>query len=599
MSDTTIYATPDPPALPGKGGTFIEPVFGNTIIQLTDATDGTAIGATYSSQFCLNSDSTYFLATIDGSWRTIAFNPTTYAPGAKTTINPQPQGWPRWDVTGTSPNTCYYMDTGSGETNRKIRIWNPATGTATTLKDFASVLRRPGVVTSSTSATQFVDSNFVSPVSDMTPHYEVGQKVIFTSGALNGQIQAITAYSTGGNFTTAAFTGTPAVGDTFAVYPAGFVTTFVTSVDAQFFVVGLSQFGGQDTGHVLYSWDRQSDTSRVFHYSAAQFGGQTRGWHQMQMDKTPGSRLVWTSITSYTELVINAETGAIVHDFGVALGHADTSIGGWFAHTGGSGTTNSKGSIQHISDPPTGYDFVVLPLKNGATDFLVGRHIGFGLDGTKAILSTFLTPLGLQEAIYTSFVADGPPIYRIDSLLTKMNSLQHPTPENLGEVWSTQTKLTYMGTTKASIVAAGQWAYDPTGNGGQGTLWVRAALDQDLSISANTRVVSVFDWRCLLDEIVICYIDEVPTGNAQKWRRLTKVYSRTSGPGASETSWTPRASLSPDGRFVIFCSTWGDRMRRDIFAVVMTPDTGIGQTFERTPQSSRSTMTESLRVPKN
>lgn len=230
----------------------------------------------------------------------------------------------------------------------------------------------------------------------------------------------------------------------------------------------------------------------------------------------------------------------------------------------------------------------IIVFNNGASNG--SMIITDGSGGTTKIKIPFPASTGTTVVL---------PLYRIDSLLTKMNSLQHPTPENLGEVWSTQTKLTYMGTAKSSIVAAGQWAYDPTGSGGQGTLWVRAALDQDLSISANTRVVSVFDWRCLLDEIVICYIDEAPTGNAQKWRRLTKVYSRTSGPGASETSWTPRASLSPDGRFVIFCSTWGDRSRRDIFAVVMTPDTGIGQTFQRIPQGSRVTMTESLRVPQN
>src|SRR4051794_26607769 len=39
-TDRRVYAEPAPPPLPEAGGTFVDPVFGTTLIRVTDQRDG-------------------------------------------------------------------------------------------------------------------------------------------------------------------------------------------------------------------------------------------------------------------------------------------------------------------------------------------------------------------------------------------------------------------------------------------------------------------------------------------------------------------------------------------------------------------------------
>src|SRR5438105_6065257 len=49
VSDTTPYATPDPPILQGRGTAMVDPVFGSTVIQLSDPSDSAYfVGHSYS-----------------------------------------------------------------------------------------------------------------------------------------------------------------------------------------------------------------------------------------------------------------------------------------------------------------------------------------------------------------------------------------------------------------------------------------------------------------------------------------------------------------------------------------------------------------------
>ncbi|HKP87921.1 MAG TPA: hypothetical protein VJZ26_17595, partial [Blastocatellia bacterium] len=57
-TDKRAYAEPPPPALPAAGGTFRDPVFGTTIMRVTDERDGPFNVTNYSYYPSFNKDST-------------------------------------------------------------------------------------------------------------------------------------------------------------------------------------------------------------------------------------------------------------------------------------------------------------------------------------------------------------------------------------------------------------------------------------------------------------------------------------------------------------------------------------------------------------
>lgn len=139
-TDYGIYPEPPPPSLPRAGGTFVDPVFGTTIMRVTDENDGPLNTTNYSYWHSLNKNSTRLYIVAGNSPTLYAFDPVNFRISGKRPlyINRPPVGsspdaedsiW-----SGVDPDVMYGHD--------GLRIWayNVASNSYTLVKDLSGQL---------------------------------------------------------------------------------------------------------------------------------------------------------------------------------------------------------------------------------------------------------------------------------------------------------------------------------------------------------------------------------------------------------------------------------------------------------------------------
>lgn len=591
-------ATPStPPTLPGKGGRVTDTVYGATIIQLTDATDGTFNSHSYSSRSAFNYNNTYVLLTLGGTYKVRAFNPTTLVVGGDTTI-PTNLGILEpmiWDQSGSRNTRLYGAVTSAVEANRFFWYWNVGDANQTQFpnSDFHTNLQVAGTVASATSSTSFT-LTITEPITDMTQEFFVNQTLAFTSGVNNGLSSQVTAFNHAtGAMTVAAFGGaTPGVGDTVYVAPRGYNNQFDASPNGRYLALGVAHEDGQgqDDAHILVVYDTQTQAiTRVRYFSQADYGGNSAiGIHRLGFDRTAGSTKIWVNLNGNINALLlydfSADTVTFVNS---SPQHEDASADSRLVQPS---PTASDGShvTRTTAAPSTTTTVYTPPTKtySGRTSapMLLDNHDSWTnavLDSTHFFISGSLS--FSPALVNTGWVSDTAPVYRYDNYLLLDSRTLHlanssGVNDNLGEVWDGAAVLTYKGNAKANITGSGQWAYDPTGSAGNGQLWVRGSSDEDLTLAGNSGIVAAFDWRVGQDEIVQVNVN---TGVSVQ---VCKTYDRDDkvGGGVTNTNGDIRGSASPDGKFVVFTSTWGNRQRVDVFAVqiglspVTTPPWSLG-----------------------
>jgi hypothetical protein len=112
-TDRRVYAEPAPPALPAAGGTLVDPVFGTTILRVTDERDGKSCETPYSYWPSFNKDSTRLYVKADDQSLLFGFDPDNFAVTTRRKLFQRTlaEGGYPWadDViwSGTDPNTVY------------------------------------------------------------------------------------------------------------------------------------------------------------------------------------------------------------------------------------------------------------------------------------------------------------------------------------------------------------------------------------------------------------------------------------------------------------------------------------------------------------
>ena len=111
-TDFEVYPEPSLQPLPQAGAKIVDPVFGTTILRLTDGSQGESrCGVSYSTipVFNVNSTRAYISCYPNATARFFQFNPTTFVASGKTTIPTPPvnlsQYWMIWS--GTNPDLIY------------------------------------------------------------------------------------------------------------------------------------------------------------------------------------------------------------------------------------------------------------------------------------------------------------------------------------------------------------------------------------------------------------------------------------------------------------------------------------------------------------
>ena len=90
-TDLGVYAEPQPPALPPRGGKFRDPTFGTEVMRVTDERDGTHLGTYYSYWPTFNKDNTRLLVgNYSGAAFIRKFDPAGFVLGEKENIPPIP-----------------------------------------------------------------------------------------------------------------------------------------------------------------------------------------------------------------------------------------------------------------------------------------------------------------------------------------------------------------------------------------------------------------------------------------------------------------------------------------------------------------------------
>ncbi|HVG17797.1 MAG TPA: fibronectin type III domain-containing protein [Blastocatellia bacterium] len=139
-TDYGVYPEPPPPALPRAGGTFVDPVFGTTIMRVTDENDGAFNATNYSYWPSFNKDSTRLYIVAGGQTALYSFDPVNFRISNKRRLflsNPPTGGVPDAEDaiwSGVDPNVIL------GHDGLKIWAYNVATNTYSLVKDFTGEL---------------------------------------------------------------------------------------------------------------------------------------------------------------------------------------------------------------------------------------------------------------------------------------------------------------------------------------------------------------------------------------------------------------------------------------------------------------------------
>ena len=139
-TDYGVYLEPPPPPLPQAGGTFVDPVFGTTIMRVTDQNDGAFNATQYSYWPSFNKDSTRLYIIAGGQTALYSFDPINFRISNKRRLflsNPPAGGVPNGEDaiwSGVDPNVML------GHDGLKIWAYNVATDAYSLVKDFAGEL---------------------------------------------------------------------------------------------------------------------------------------------------------------------------------------------------------------------------------------------------------------------------------------------------------------------------------------------------------------------------------------------------------------------------------------------------------------------------
>ncbi|HKP12434.1 MAG TPA: hypothetical protein VJZ91_10005 [Blastocatellia bacterium] len=112
-TDRRVYAEPAPPALPAAGGTLVDPVFGTTILRVTDERDGKSNETPYSYWPSFNKDATRLYVKSDDQSILFGFDPDNFGVTTRRKLFQRalPEGGYPWtdDViwSGTDNNTVF------------------------------------------------------------------------------------------------------------------------------------------------------------------------------------------------------------------------------------------------------------------------------------------------------------------------------------------------------------------------------------------------------------------------------------------------------------------------------------------------------------
>ena len=547
------------PALPGKNLTFTEPAFGATILQVTDATDGgTNNFHPYSAWSCLSRDNAYFVVKVNGAWKLYSFSsgPPMSATFVRNLLVSTTHDWEKsiWDFSGSNDHILYVVVQGTSEAHRLFKSYDADADTFTTIKDFASAIRTSGTISAATSSTVFASTDIVQPVSDYTPEYFTDMKLKFTSGALNGEEQVISAFvEATGAFTTAAFTAAPAVGDAFYVRPAGYNRSLDVSESARYMVCAMSKKneGGQDLPGCLVAYDVTLDTLTARHVSSAEIN---TGLHQTSISKDQPYVNVSGLNNDQNIWNFSANTmGTMLTD----SAHKDGGSTLWAQVDQGLLVLTTR---PFSSPGDTATTIATFNTKSGKSRFSSSMHISWNnSDLSSVFMSSYYVLPTTNFALYSG-TADVDALYKSASWVSGQRLAL--TSANQGFVMDTGVLLTNMGSDTSNAAAAalitgnGQWAYDTTNN----DLFVRGSTAQDLTDTTTYRIVAA-DYRSQHDELVKFNFG---TAGTTKYQRICRLYAhiRTT---ADEYYDAPKASVSYDSKYAVFTSTWGGRNRRDVF----------------------------------
>lgn len=139
-TDYGVYPPPSPPpALPAAGATFMDPVFGTTIMRVTDSNDGDDNHQSYSYWPSINKNSSLlYISSVGGNPTLYDFDTATFSISNKRALfqsNPLNDGTPNaedaiWSGTQNNEILCH--------TGQKIYRYNVVTDQYTLIKDFSS-----------------------------------------------------------------------------------------------------------------------------------------------------------------------------------------------------------------------------------------------------------------------------------------------------------------------------------------------------------------------------------------------------------------------------------------------------------------------------
>lgn len=138
-TDFGVYAEPPLQPLPQAGAKLIDPVFGTTVLRLTDGSQGESrCSVTYATipVFNINNTRAYVVCKPYSLARFYQFNPTTFVASSPTKIPSSPanlkQFWMIWS--GTNPDIIY------GNNGAAIYAYNVATQSMTTILNAEQIL---------------------------------------------------------------------------------------------------------------------------------------------------------------------------------------------------------------------------------------------------------------------------------------------------------------------------------------------------------------------------------------------------------------------------------------------------------------------------
>jgi hypothetical protein len=167
-TDFAVYLQPPAPKLPKAGETFADPVFGTTLMRVTDETDGDSQNA-YSYWPSFNKDSTLFhIQTRTGGAVLFHFDPKTFRITGREPLFARDPAFPsgiNWEDcvwSGTDPKALY------GVGGPVVAFYNVETKKFTVVRDFSKEL--PGQYVAQMSKS--IDDNVFAFTTKKTKNYE-------------------------------------------------------------------------------------------------------------------------------------------------------------------------------------------------------------------------------------------------------------------------------------------------------------------------------------------------------------------------------------------------------------------------------------------